>query len=255
MPAAIDVADVDLEFPLYHASGRSLKKMALSAVTGRLGEDTRHRVVVKALRSISLSLRPGDRLGLIGRNGAGKTTLLRALAGIYEPVAGTIRIQGTLNALIDANLGLNLDLTGRENARLRGLYAGLGPAAIDGLEADIAEFAELGAFLDLPVRLYSYGMLVRLAFGLATAFRPQVLLMDEWFYAGDAEFLRRATERLEDMVRGAEILVLASHSPSVMRKWCNRGVWMADGRIIEVGSVNELLDRYLPEESVDLPGV
>ena len=146
------------------------------------------------LRGVSFTLQPGDRLGLVGGNGAGKTTLLRALAGIYEPIAGHVTvIRGALHTLLDTGLGMNMDLTGRENIGLRGLYAGLERAAIALLEDDVQAFAELGGFLDMPVRTYSSGMLVRLGFALATAIDPQVLLMDEWFLAGDSGFMAKAT--------------------------------------------------------------
>ena len=243
--AAIEVASVSLDFPLYHASGRSLKKMVMSTVTGRMGADAKHRVVVQALRDVSLSLSSGDRLALIGHNGAGKTTLLRTIAGIYEPFQGHIRVTGTLNALLDANLGMNMDLTGLENIRLRGLYNGLGHAEIARLQEDVREFAELGEFMGLPVRIYSSGMLVRLGFALATAIRPQVLLMDEWFLAGDAAFMEKARARLEDMVRGAEILVLSTHSTKVIMEWCTRVIWMDQGRIKADGPPFEVLDQYL----------
>src|SRR5262249_24413422 len=154
----------------------------------------------------------GERIGLIGPNGAGKTTLLRSLAGIYEPVEGSVSVRGKLNALLDASLGMNLDLTGRENIMLRGLYSGLDKASIRRLQGDVSPFAELGEFIALRVRIYSAGMIVRLGFAMATAIRPQVLLMDEWILAGDAAFWDRAVMRLEDMVRGAEILVLSSHN-------------------------------------------
>jgi lipopolysaccharide transport system ATP-binding protein len=208
-PALIEVADLSVFFPLYHGSARSLKKTVFAAASGRLGQDRKQRVVVEALRDVSFSLRAGDRLGLIGGNGAGKTTLLRTLAGIYEPVVGSVRLVGNLHPLLDPALGMNVDLTGRENILLRGLYSGLSRPEIARLEQDVQEFAELHDFIDLPVRIYSSGMVVRLGFAMATAIRPQILLMDEWFLAGDAEFVEKAKARLEDMVRGAEILVLS----------------------------------------------
>ena len=162
-----------MDFPLYHGSARSLKKTLAAAASGRFGRDTSRRVVVQALRDISFTLTRGDRLGLIGTNGAGKTTLLRTLAGIYEPVVGRVRIDGTLNALLDPNSGMNMDLTGRENIMLRGLYNGYSAEEIASLEEDVQLFAELGHFMDLPVRLYSSGMVVRLGFGLATAIQAR----------------------------------------------------------------------------------
>ncbi len=244
-PARLDVEDVSVSFPLYHGNARSLKKTVFSTVSGRMGSDTRNRVVVEALRGVSLSLRPGDRLGLIGGNGAGKTTLLRAMAGIYEPVVGRVRVSGSLNALLDPNLGMNPELTGRENIMLRGMYLGLDKAALAHLAEDVAAFAELTEFLDLPVRIYSSGMVVRLGFALATAIRPQVLLMDEWFLAGDANFLEKARVRLENLVRGVEILVLSSHMTEVVMQWCTRAVWMDQGRIRADGPPGEVLEEYL----------
>jgi lipopolysaccharide transport system ATP-binding protein len=140
---------------------------------------------------------------------------------------------------------MNYDLTGRENIMLRGLYSGLDPAAIRQLEDDVSAFAELGEFLDLPVRIYSAGMMVRLGFAMATAIRPQVLLMDEWILAGDAAFWERALLRLEDMVRGAEILVLSSHNLYVVADWCTRVLWLEQGRIREDGPTEEVLEHYL----------
>src|SRR5271157_4445439 len=243
--ARVEVENVSVWFPLYHGSSRSLKKMVVAAASGRLGQDQQQRVVVRALRDVSLRLASGDRLGLVGSNGAGKTTLLRVLAGIYEPVAGRVRVQGSLNALLDPSLGMNMELTGRENILLRGLYNGLPKSMLPRLEEDVAEFADLSDFLDLPVRIYSSGMVVRLGFALATAIKPQILLMDEWFLAGDAVFMDKARHRLEEMVRGADILVLSSHQMSIVRRWCTRVLWLDQGQMVADGPANEVLDRYL----------
>jgi lipopolysaccharide transport system ATP-binding protein len=244
-PAAIEVKGLNVSFPLYHGNARSLKKTVFSSVSGRMGADARNRVVVEALRDVDLSLRPGDRLGLVGGNGAGKTTLLRTLAGIYEPITGRVHVRGTMNALLDPNLGMNPDLTGRENIMLRGLYMGLDRKAIATLADDVAAFAEISEFLDLPVRIYSSGMVVRLGFALATAIRPQVLLMDEWFLAGDSSFLEKARVRLETLVRGVEILVLSSHLEDVILRWCTRAFWMDQGRVLADGPPGEVLSQYL----------
>jgi lipopolysaccharide transport system ATP-binding protein len=251
--AQIDVQNLSVLFPLYHGSSRSLKKMVVAAASGRLAKDQQQRVVVRALSDINLHLESGDRLGLVGSNGAGKTTLLRVLAGIYEPVLGSLRVKGSLNALLDPNLGMNMELTGRENILLRGLYNGLPRSALPRLEDDVADFAELSDFLDLPVRIYSAGMVIRLGFALATAIKPQILLMDEWFLAGDASFMDKARIRLEEMVRGADILVLSSHSIGIVRNWCTRVLWLDQGQIVADGPADEVLDRYLgsvPEQPV-----
>ncbi|HME21941.1 MAG TPA: ABC transporter ATP-binding protein [Acetobacteraceae bacterium] len=241
----IFVEDISVSFPLYHGNARSLKKTVIAAASGRLGRDQQHRVVVQALREISFSLNGGDRLGLIGANGAGKTTLLRTLAGIYEPVTGRMEVRGSVGALLDISLGMNPELTGRENIMLRGLYNGLSRTAVTRLEQDVAEFAGLGDFLDLPVRIYSAGMMVRLGFALATAIRPEILLMDEWILAGDAEFLERARERLEAMVQSADILVLSSHDTDIIKEWCSRVIWLDQGRLRLDGSPDCVVDAYL----------
>jgi len=243
--ARIIVEDVSVFFPLYHGNARSLKKTVINAASGRLGKDQNSRLVVQALRDVSFRLRGGDRLGLIGPNGAGKTTLLRTLAGIYEPVMGRLVVQGSLNALLDANVGMNMELTGRENIMLRGLYSGLLRPALMRLEQDVAEFSGLGDFLDMPVRIYSSGMVVRLGFALATAIRPQILLMDEWILAGDAEFMERARHRLEAMVHSADILVLSTHSMDIVRTWCSRVFWLDQGRLRLDGPPDDVIDHYL----------
>ena len=242
--SSIEVRGVDVEFPIYHGNSRSLKRTVFAAASGRLQQDARHRIVVQALRDVSLHLGPGERLGLVGHNGAGKTTLLRTLAGIYEPAVGEIHVRGSVGALLDMNLGMNAEMTGRENIVLRGLTSRLDRPAIRRLEQDVQDFAELDAFLDLPLRFYSSGMVVRLGFALATAIRPQVLLMDEWFLAGDAVFMDKARARLEDMVRGAEILVLSSHNAEVIRTWSTRVIWMDQGRIRRDGAPDEVLAEY-----------
>jgi lipopolysaccharide transport system ATP-binding protein len=243
--ARIEVSGLSVLFPLYHAGSRSLKKTVLAAASSRFAQDPQNRVVVQALREISFTLGSGERLALIGPNGAGKTTLLRTLAGIYEPVVGQVRVRGSLSALLDPQLGMNMDLTGRENIMLRGLYGGLPRSEVNRLEEDVREFAGLGDFMDLPVRIYSSGMVVRLGFALATAIRPQILLMDEWFLAGDADFMEKARGRLENMVRGAEILVLSSHQPSVVREWCTRVIWLDQGQVRSDGAPVEVLEQYL----------
>ena len=246
--ANILIDQLSISFPLYHGESRSLKKTVFAAASGRLGEDRSHRLVVQALRDISFTLNRGDRLGLIGSNGAGKTTLLRAMAGIYEPTTGTVTLNGAVTALLDPGQGMNLELTGRENIRLRGLYSGLADPHIKQLQSDVADFAGLGHFLELPVKTYSSGMIVRLGFALATAIKPQILLMDEWILAGDASFLDKARHRLETMVRGAEVLVLSSHNADIIMQWCNRVIWMDNGEVRADGPPHEILEAYLPPE-------
>ncbi|MCQ8279366.1 ABC transporter ATP-binding protein [Acetobacteraceae bacterium KSS8] len=245
----VEVSDLSVTFPLYHGSARTLRRTLAKMRSTRFEQDQQQRMVVQALRSISFSLKPGDRLGLVGGNGAGKTTLLRALAGIYEPVGGRVTIRGEINALLDTNLGMNLELTGRENIGLRGLHAGLSPRRIRDIEEDVQGFAELGSFLDMPVRTYSSGMVIRLGFALATSIRPRVLLMDEWFLAGDAIFMNKAQDRLENLVRQAEILVISTHLLKVVESWCTRVIWLDHGMIRMQGTPEEVLPAYLADEA------
>lgn len=238
--AYIEARGLGIEFPLYHHNARSLKKRLLSGRSGRLTE-TENRVVVAALRDINFRIDSGERVALIGPNGAGKSTLLRTLAGIYTPVAGRLVLEGRIGSLIDPSAGMDPLLTGRENIILRCLYTGLTESEARGRADQIAEFAGLGEFIDVPIRGYSSGMNVRLGFALATAMTPDILLMDEWFLAGDADFMVRAEERLARLVTDSEILVLASHSVSILRKWCTRAIKLEGGRIVQDGPVMEVL--------------
>jgi lipopolysaccharide transport system ATP-binding protein len=240
--------NISIDFPLYHSDNRSLKKSVIGAAAGRFGVDQRQRPVVQALRDISFTLRSGDRLGLIGSNGSGKTTLLRALSGIYQPANGSLCMEGRLTSLLDPSQGMNMDLTGRENIKLRGLFLGMNSADIARLESDVEDFAEIGKFIDLPVRNYSSGMVVRLAFAMATAVHPEILLMDEWILAGDAAFMEKAKRRVEAMVRHADILILASHSSAIVVEWCNRLIWLEHGKIKADGKPLDVLSQYLPAE-------
>ncbi|MCQ9156143.1 ABC transporter ATP-binding protein [Acidomonas methanolica] len=235
-----------LSFPVLHGSARSLKKTLFRQMRGAVGGKMQAGdvITVQALEEVSFTLRPGERVGLIGYNGAGKSTLLRALAGIYESDVGVLDVRGRLHALLDPQAGMSGELTGRENIYLFARMLGFDRAATRQLETDVEVFAELGAFLDLPVALYSSGMAVRLGFGLATAPRPQILLMDEWFMAGDQHFQDRAQGRLEEMVAAADIMVLTSHSLPVMRKWCTRILWLEHGRVRMDGGTDAVLDAY-----------
>ena len=239
--AAIEAAGLAIEFPLYHHNARPLKQRILASSRLRLRKDEDNRIVVSALRDLNFTIRSGDRVALVGPNGAGKTTLLRTVAGIYEPVAGRLRVTGEIGSLIDPAAGMDVLLTGRENVILRALYRGMTEAQGRALAEEVAGFAGLGDFLDMPIRGYSAGMNVRLAFAMATAMTPEILLMDEWFLAGDAEFMQKAEERLARLVTDAEILLIATHDMKIVRKWCTRAIRLEGGRITADGTVDEVL--------------
>ena len=231
--ALISLKNVSVNFPIYGAGAASFKKTLAASVTGgRFGKETGVNVV-QALSNIDLELKSGDRLGLIGHNGAGKSTLLRALAGVYEPSSGEFVRQGSVSSLIDPSLGIEADATGIENIMLRGLVMGMSKKQIDTLTPEICEFSGLGEYVNMPVRTYSTGMLMRLAFSISTSVQADILLMDEWLSVGDAEFTHKAEQRMKDVVAKSGILVLASHSPELIAKECNRVIHLEHGRIIE----------------------
>jgi ABC-type polysaccharide/polyol phosphate transport system ATPase subunit len=245
--ASVFLENVNAHFPIYGAQQRSLRKVIFRRATGgsieREGKND-DRITVKALSNISLTLRDGDRVGLVGHNGAGKSTLLKLMAGIYEPVSGTIRVEGRITPLFDVMPGLDGEDTGYENIITSGMLIGLTREQIEAKIPEIEEFCELGEYLTLPVRTYSTGMTMRLGFSLATAFDPGVLLMDEGIGTGDQRFVERAESRMKDFVGRSRILVLASHSDRMIRQMCNKAIWMEAGKIVAFGRVNEICDKY-----------
>jgi lipopolysaccharide transport system ATP-binding protein len=232
MVPSISLRNVSVHFPIYGAGAVSLKKTLAASVTGgRVGKETGIRVV-QALHDISFELKGGDKLGLVGHNGAGKTTLLRLLANVYTPSAGQFERRGTIASLIDPSLGIEPDATGMENIMLRGLVMGLSKKEIDRLTPDICEFSGLGEYLDMPVRTYSTGMMMRLAFSISTSVQADILLMDEWLSVGDAAFTERAEQRMREVVARSGILVLASHQPELIARECNQIMHLEHGRIV-----------------------
>jgi ABC-2 type transport system ATP-binding protein/lipopolysaccharide transport system ATP-binding protein len=243
--ASISLRNVSVEFPIYQMGARSLKKTLISGGTrGNLARDAHDRVMVRALHDISFDIVNGERIGLIGANGAGKTTLLKVLAGIYKPTQGRVHIAGHTTALINSSVGLNPDATGRENIILRGLYMDIHPRDMRERIDQVAEFTELGSYLDMPVRTYSAGMMVRLAFAVSTCIRPEILILDEWLAAGDAQFLGKAQRRMEDFVVGSSILVLASHSFELIEQWCRTAVYLSEGVVKAAGQVDRVVAAY-----------
>ena len=189
---------------------------------------------------MNFTLSEGDRLGLMGHNGSGKSTLLRVLAGVYEPTSGYLDVRGRIASLLDISVGMDPEASGIENIYLRGLLLGLGKEEIRQKIEEIVDFSELGDFIDLPVRTYSSGMSMRLAFSIATCVEADILLMDEWLSVGDADFVKKAEERLKSLVRKTPILVMASHSPEVIREVCTRVIRLEGGRVALEGKPENL---------------
>ena len=244
--SSISLKNVCVTFPVYDARQRSLKNLLITATTGgRIGSDARRGIYVEALSNINLHLKTGDRVALIGHNGAGKSTLLRLMAGIYEPTSGAIEMRGRVAPILDSSLGVDPEINGYDNIRLRGLFLGLTSREIEERMAEIAEFSELGAFLNMPMRTYSDGMHTRLTFSVSTSIDPEILLLDEGIASGDAAFMIKAYERMERLIEKAGILVLASHSVKLVEQFCNRGVLLQNGRIVADGEVKEVLATYI----------
>ncbi|MEM7442806.1 MAG: ABC transporter ATP-binding protein [Pseudomonadota bacterium] len=241
----IVLRDMTIDYPIYSSQGRSLKKRVLSTATGgQIGRDASDRVIVRGLDGVTLTIEAGERVGLIGHNGAGKTTLLRALCGVYAPSGGIAEITGRATSLIDLSLGIEDEATGYENIRLRGLMMGLTKDQIDELTPSIEEFTELGPYLSVPVRTYSSGMRLRLAFTVSTAVSPEILLMDEWLSVGDAAFREKAESRLKEVVDRSGILVIASHNLGLIEKLCTRAIWLDHGRVQSDGGVQDVVESW-----------
>ena len=245
MSARITLTNVHLDMPIFDISAQSLKKRVMRmGRRNRIAEDNTGVIIVKAIDGLSLTLESGDRLGLIGHNGAGKSTLLRVMAGIYPPTAGTVDVQGKTVPLLDIALGMDDQSTGRQNIRLRGLLLGMTDAEIRRKTDEIADFTELGDYLDLPLRTYSNGMRVRLAFAISTAVDAEILLLDEVLGVGDASFQEKANQRLTELHARSEIVVLAIHSEGAIRATCNKVLWLERGRARMSGDVETVLNAY-----------
>ncbi len=243
--ASLKFDDVSIEFPIYSAHGRSFKRSVLQFTTGgRVGLSANQRIVVSALNDISFLAEHGERIGLVGHNGAGKSTMLRAIAGVYEPVRGRLSICGRVSSLIDLTLGMDMEATGYENIRIRCLLLGMSTAEIAARSDEIGEATELGDFLSMPIRTYSSGMFLRLAFAISTSIAPDVLLMDEWIGAGDASFVKKAQNRLMELLGRTGILFLASHSEAIIRDYCTRAIWMEKGSVRADGRPEDVLREY-----------
>ena len=237
----MDVRNIGITFPMQGFSvrpdGDAEDERVITSSSGKMRG-------FRALQDISFSLKEGYRLAIIGRNGSGKTTLLQVLAGILTPDTGQIAYRGRLTSLININLGLQPEATGHRNITLRGLAAGYSRNQINEKREQIAAFSELHNFLNMPIFTYSAGMRMRLVFSIATAFEPEILILDEWLSAGDNDFKEKATQRMQGFVRQAGILVIASHNRKLLLENSDTALWLDRGHIRKVGPTRDVLEEY-----------
>jgi ABC-2 type transport system ATP-binding protein len=240
----IIVDRLTIDFPITRSrhSLRSAAVQKLSQVGGRT-VDAGSRRFVRALNEVTFSLSSGDRLGLIGPNGSGKTTLIRSIAGVYEATGGRVKVEGTCVPMFDIGIGFDEESSGYENIFIRGTILGLTTSQIKAKVPEIAEFSELGDYLDLPIRSYSSGMSLRLMFAIATSLEGDIVLMDEWLAVGDASFRQKANERLRNITSSSGILILASHDHALLREVCKKGMIMEAGSIAAIGRIDEIVAR------------
>jgi ABC-type polysaccharide/polyol phosphate transport system ATPase subunit len=241
--AHISLRQVVVEFPVVNGSSRSLQLRVYQALGGKLSSH-HSTVIVRALDGIDLELGDGDRLGIIGHNGSGKTTLLRVMAGVYQPRPGSATTKGSVSSFTDITLGMNPESNGWDNIIFRCIFMGLSFEEAKRLSPAIAEFSELGSYLDLPIRTYSTGMHLRLAFAISTSIQPDILIMDEMISSADLQFIEKATQRLHEIIGKANILVLASHELKMIRSLCNKALWLEHGTIKRIGSPDAVVEAY-----------
>ena len=239
--ALIDLEHVGLTFHVRTYGRITFKEYVLKGKFRRRRAST---MEVRALEDISLQLSEGERVGIIGPNGAGKSTLLRVLAGVYPPTSGRRTVVGRIASLFEITLGFEMDANGWENIGFRSYFQGETPRTLRGKVAQIAEFSELDKFLDMPLRYYSAGMMVRLAFSIATAIEPEILLVDEVLSAGDLSFQCKARSRIERLLGDARLVVMVSHDLTSIGKLCDRVIWMDHGRVRQFGPADRVIAAY-----------
>jgi ABC-type polysaccharide/polyol phosphate transport system ATPase subunit len=250
--------DVTVEYPIYTSHTRALKTVVISRLGGQLAAHNQ-TTIVRALSGVNLDLNAGDRLCVVGHNGSGKTTLLRVLSGAYQPQIGEVDIIGTVSSFTDITLGMDPEATGWENIIFRCVFMGMTFAEARGLAPSIAEFTDLGEYLHLPVRTYSSGMFMRLAFAVTTSVTPDIIVMDEMIGTGDAQFIQKAQQRLNELLSNTKILVLATHNQQIGSEFCNKGLWLEKGEVRRFGPAKLVLNEYLSlveqEEGADLVAI
>ena len=235
----VNVQNVSLRFRISTDNVDNIKEYFIKFVKRKL----RFREFY-ALKNVSLEIKKGESWGIIGRNGAGKSTLLRVICNILSPQTGSVDVTGSISPMLELGAGFDADLTAGENIYLEGALLGRSKEYMKNHFDEIIEFAELSNFLDMPVKSYSSGMKARLAFGIATAVRPEILIVDEVLAVGDAAFRRKCEERMQKMLQGAVTLLLVSHSSGAIEKLCEKALWLRDGEVAMSGNAKEVCAAY-----------
>jgi lipopolysaccharide transport system ATP-binding protein len=232
----IEVRGVTLDYPIYSVRAQSLRSSVASAVGGRFMKTSSAVTVMRALSNVSFTVERGDRLALVGHNGSGKTTLLKVLAGVYEPEGGIVNINGSVSSMLSLSIGLDMEASGLSNMRNLAAMQMMPKKEFEAKLPGIIEYSGLGPFINMPFRTYSAGMMARLTFSVATAMKADILIMDEWISAGDAEFVKKSSDRMHDLVDEASVVVIATHSNDLVDRICNKVVVMDGGRVQFFGS-------------------
>lgn len=240
--ANISISNLTIKFRIYHNHSPSLKEYFANFLKRKSSKSYSE---FSAINSVSLSIKEGDRVGIVGHNGAGKSTLLKAICRVYESSKGSVVVNGRVAPLLEIGAGFHPEFTGRENIYLNGAILGYDKSKMQGIEKEVTRFADLEEFINTPVKYYSTGMYMRLAFSLATAVQPDILILDEIFAGGDAAFMKKAQERMRLMIDNAKIMIMVSHDTDLVRQLCNRVIWLNQGSIIADGDTNTVLEKYL----------
>lgn len=241
--AFIKLDNAAVTFSIYNGKTRSIRSHLAQAIGAKLNSID-NTVYVKAIDNISLEFKSGDRVALIGHNGAGKSTLLKLLSGVYEPTEGEITIDGNISSLTDITMGLDPENSGYENIIMRCVFMGMTFREAKERAQDIIDFSELNEYIDLPLRTYSTGMYLRLAFTIATSVVPDILIMDEMIGTGDTGFIEKAKQRSISLIEQTKIMVISSHDLQIIRSICNRAIWLEKGKIIMDGGIEEVIKAY-----------
>lgn len=248
MKSFINLKNISLDFPVYEANSLSIRNTFKNVgrdLISRSKISMENRSIVKGLTDINLSIKHGDKVALLGSNGSGKTTLLKLIAGIYSPTLGNIEKKGKINCMLDIGFGFEPDATGYENIYLTNIFQGIQKKDIDIMLSEIEEFSGLGEFLNMPFRTYSSGMQARLAFSCAVANSPEILLIDEFFSTGDKDFLKKSEKKVLEMMSSSSILIFASHNLEMLKKICDKGILIKDGKVDDYGEINNIIEKYI----------